>query len=194
MVNISEAERSTIWFESLGVRVEGLVRHPDTGTAEFVVLLSSRNIDSQPTDDGKSSADMLLAIASLSGSSDFLASRLESFMAIANNQDATRVAKTLGYFPVKIRIPRRTQSVRVVIEAAGNGRTGAVELNRKTIDNAPEAPTPEPKLIPQPLKEPTPPASSQRWRCMSRSKYYAVCLPRTGTLSAYPTERRASDC
>jgi hypothetical protein len=55
-----------------------------------------------------------------------------------------------------IRIPRKTQSLRVVIQTAGNGRTGTVELDRKTIDNAPEAPTPDPKLIPQPEKQPTP--------------------------------------
>jgi hypothetical protein len=35
-----------------------------------------------------------------------------------------------------------TQSVGVVIETSGNGRDGAVELDRKTIDEAPETPTP----------------------------------------------------
>ena len=48
---------------------------------------------------------------------------------------------------MKIRIPDKTQSVRVVIETAGNGRTGAIELDRETIDAAPAAPTPEPTLI-----------------------------------------------
>jgi hypothetical protein len=63
MVDLSEAARATIPFESLGVTIENLVRHPDTRTAEFTVLLSPRNLDWQSTDDGKSSVDLLLAAA-----------------------------------------------------------------------------------------------------------------------------------
>jgi len=147
MVNLSEAARSSIPFESLWVTIEHLVRHPDTGTAEFTILLGPRNVDWQPTDDGKSNVDLLLAAVSLNRNRDFLASRLEEFPAIADNQDATQLAKTEVRLPLSIRIPGKTQSVRVVIETASNGRTGAIELDRETIDAAPAAPTPEPKLI-----------------------------------------------
>lgn len=77
MANISEAARSTIPFESIGVRIENLVRHPDTRTAGFTVVLSPRNLDWQQGDDGKSRLDLSLAAASLSGNRDFLASRVE---------------------------------------------------------------------------------------------------------------------
>jgi VWFA-related protein len=147
MVNLSEAARSSIPFESLWVTLEHFVRHPDTGTAEFTVLIGARNLDWQPADDGKSSLDLFLAAASLSESRDVLASKLEEVPATANNQDATRLAKTEVRLPMKIRIPGKTQSVRVVIETASNGRTGTIELDRKTIDAAPAALTPEPKLI-----------------------------------------------
>jgi hypothetical protein len=147
MVNLSEAARSSIPFESLWVTIEHLVRHPDTGTAEFTILLGPRNVDWQPTDDGKSGVDLLLAAVSLNRNRDFLASRLEEFPAIADNQDATQLAKTEVRLPLSIRIPGKTQSVRVVIETASNGRTGAIELDRETIDAAPAAPTPEPTLI-----------------------------------------------
>jgi hypothetical protein len=156
MVDLSEAARSTIPFESLGVKIDNLVRHPDTRTAEFTVVLSPRDLDWQPGDDGKSSLDMSLAAASLSGNRDFLASRVESLRVTENSQDATGLARAEARLPVTIRIPRKTQSLRVVVQTPGNGCMGAVELDRKTIDRAPEAPTPEPKLIPQPLKEPTP--------------------------------------
>jgi VWFA-related protein len=155
MVNISEAARSTVPFESLGVTIEDLVRHPDTRTAGFTVVLSPRNLDWQPGDDGKSSLGLSLAAASLSGNRDFLASRVESLTVTANNQDASRLARTEARLPVTIRIPRKTQSLRVVVQTAGNGRMGTLELDRKTIDGAPEAPTPEPKLIPQPQKQPS---------------------------------------
>ena len=147
MVNLSEAARSSIPFESLWVTLEHFVRHPDTGTAEFTVLLRPRNLDWQSADDGKSSLDLSLAAVSLSESRDVLASKLEEFPATANNQDPTRLAKTEVRLPMRIRIPGKTQSVRVVIETASNGRTGTIELDRKTIDAAPAASTPEPKLI-----------------------------------------------
>ena len=158
MVNISEAVRSTIPFESLGVTIDNLVRHPDTRTAEFTVVLSPRNLDWQPGDDGKSSLTLLLAAASLSGNRDFLASRVESLMVTENNQDASRLARSEARLQLTIRIPRKTQSLRVVIQTAENGRMGTVELDRKTIDNAPETPMPEPRLIPQPAKQQAPAA------------------------------------
>jgi hypothetical protein len=136
MVNISEAARSTIPFESLGVTIDNLVRHPDTRTVEFTVVLSPRNLDWQPGDDGKSSLDLSLAAASLSGNRDFLASRVESLTVTTNDQDATLLARTEARLPMTIRIPRKTQSVRVVVQTAGNGRVGTVELDRKSIDNA----------------------------------------------------------
>jgi len=154
MVDLSDAARSTIPFESLGVTIDNLVRHPDTRTAEFTVVLSPRNLDWQPGDDGKSSVDLLLAAASLSGDRSFLASKLESLTVFADSQDAALLARTGTRQVMTIRIPRKTQSLRVVIQTVGNGRTGAVELDRKTIASAPEAPTPEPKLIPQPRKQP----------------------------------------
>jgi hypothetical protein len=156
MVALSEAARSTIPFESLGVTIDNLVRHSDTRTVEFTVVLNPRNLDWQSGDDGKSSLDLSLAAASLSGNRDFLASRVESLRVTENNQDATWLARAEARLPVRIRIPRKTQSLRVVVQTLGNGRMGTVELDRKIIDSAPEAPTPEPKLIPQPLKEPTP--------------------------------------
>jgi hypothetical protein len=107
------------------------------------VVLSPRHLDWQPGADRKSSLDLLLAAASLSESRNFLASRVESFTAIVNNQDANRLARTEARLPVTIRIPRKTQRLRVVVQTVSDGRIGAVELDRRTIDSAPEASTPE---------------------------------------------------
>jgi VWFA-related protein len=150
MVNMTEAARSTIPFKSLEVTIEDLVRHPDTGTAEFTVLLPAQNLDWQSTEDGKSRFDLSVAAASLDGRRELLASKLESVTATASNQDSTRLAKTVTRVPVTIRIPRKTNSLRVVLQTAANGRIGTAELDRKTIDNAPEEPTPDAKLLPRP--------------------------------------------
>jgi VWFA-related protein len=161
MVDLSAAARSSIAFENLGVKITDLVRHPDSNTAQFTVLVTSRNLDWQPTEDGKSTVDLLLAAASLSGGRDFLASRMQEYMAVANNQDPAQLARVVTRIPVTVRIPRKTQTVRVVIQLSENGRTGTAELTRKTLDGAPEAPTPEPKLVPQPQKLSTPPVPTQ---------------------------------
>jgi VWFA-related protein len=147
VVNLVEAARSSIPFDSLRVIIEHFVRHPDSGTAEFTILLGPRNLDWQPTDDGKSSLDLYLAAVSLNENRDILASKRQEFPAIANSQDADQLIKTEVRLPMRIRIPNKTQSVRVVIETASNGRIGAIELDRKTIDAAPAAITPEPTLI-----------------------------------------------
>ncbi len=150
MVKIAEAARSTIPFDSLSLSLEGLVRHPDSGTASFTVVLKPLNLDWRAVDNGRSSVELMLAAASLSGRRDILASKLEGLTASADNQDAARLARTVTRLPVTIRVPRKTQSVRVVIQTSETGRIGTVELDCKTLDAAPEAPTPEPKLIPHP--------------------------------------------
>jgi VWFA-related protein len=146
IVNLVEAARSTIPFQALDLAIDGVVRHPDTRTIEFTVLLKPRNRSWEAADNGKSTADLMLTAASLSGNRDLLASRVEPLVVTVNTQDASRLAGVSSPLPVTIRVPRKTQIVRVVVQTEKSGRIGAVELSRKTIDAAPEAPTPEPKL------------------------------------------------
>ena len=159
MVDLAEAVRSTIPFDTLGVTIEDIVRHPDTHTAQFTILLNARNLDWQPTGDGRSSVNVLLAAASLGGQRNFLASKVEGLRVFANNVDPARLAKSVTRIPVTIRTPRKTQTVRVVIQLAGIERAGTAEVSRKQIDAAPEAPTPEPTLIPRPSQNPRQPAA-----------------------------------
>ncbi len=157
MVDLSEALRADIPFDTLGVSITDLVRHPDTSTAQFTVQIAPKNLEWQPSADGGSTVNLMLAAASLSGRRDFLASRVQGFSALASNQDPARLAKAVTRIPVTIRIPRKTQTVRVVVQLGGSERTGTAEITRKTIDEAPQAPTPAPKLIPQP-QAPSPPS------------------------------------
>ncbi len=69
----------------------------------------------------------------------------------AGAQDATRL-------PVRLRVPHKTQSVRVVVQMADNERLGTVELDSKTLEAAPAVPTLEPKLVSRPLAQETPAA------------------------------------
>jgi hypothetical protein len=119
-------------------------------------VLAPRNLDWQPAEDGKSTIDFLLAAASLNGNRDFLASRLQNLTVITYSQDASLLAGEGAHQSMTLRIPRQTKTLRVVVQTEANGRTGTVELNRKTIDSAPAVPTPELKEIPQLKKRPGP--------------------------------------
>ncbi len=159
MVNLVEAARSTIPFQALSLTIEGVVRHPDTRTIEFTVLLKSGNGTWEAADGGKSTTNMTLAAVSLAGARNILASKVEKLTVTAGTQDPDRLAGMSTRLPVTLRVPRKTQTVRVVIEAAQSERIGAVELNRKTIDEAPALPTPQPKLAPR-LQNPEMPTTS----------------------------------
>ena len=66
----------------------------------------------------------------------------------SKTQDPTRLAEGISFFPVTVRVPRKTKTVRVVLETEDGGRIGASEVDRQAIDAAPAKPTPEPQ--PQP--------------------------------------------
>jgi hypothetical protein len=62
MMNLADAARSTIPYTALDVSLSGVVQHPDTRTAEFTtVQLGVKNLDWQPTEDGRRSANLILA-------------------------------------------------------------------------------------------------------------------------------------
>jgi hypothetical protein len=61
MIKLAEAVQSTIPFVALNVSLSGVVRHPDTRTAEFTVELKSKNLSFEPSDDGKGVARLIVA-------------------------------------------------------------------------------------------------------------------------------------
>jgi VWFA-related protein len=146
MLDISEAVRSVIPFTALDMRLSNVVRHPDARSAEFTVLLKWKNLDWQSTDDGNSTAKLILAATSLTGERNIIASRMENLTLTAATQDPARLAEGMTRFPLTIPIPRKTQTVRVAMETGDGGRIGAADLDRKTIDAAPAMPTPDPQL------------------------------------------------
>jgi VWFA-related protein len=148
MMSLGEAARSTIPYTALDVSLSGVVRHPDTRSAEFMVQLRVKNLDWVPAEDGRSSANLILAAVSLTGDNNILASRIERVTVWSATQDPTRRTESVTRLPLTIRIPRKTKSVRVVMETEQGGRIGAADLERKTIDAAPAAPAPVPQLSP----------------------------------------------
>ena len=149
-INLAGAVRSTIPFSALDMTIEQVVRHPDSDSVGFTVVLKSRNVSWQNLDDGKSIAHFVLLAASLDRRREILASRLQPMSATSSTQNAAVRSELTSRLPVVIRFPHKAQGVRVVVEVADSGRMGAVEISRKTLDAAPAAPTPEPQLMPRP--------------------------------------------
>ena len=149
MINLSEAAHSTIPLSALDVHVSGIVRHADTHTADLTVLLKSKGLDWQPGDNGKSTADITVAVASLTGNQEVLASKVERLVLCAPTQEPTHLANLVTPLQLTVRVPRKTQSIRVVTESGTGGRVGAANLDRNAIDAAPVTPTPEPQLVRQ---------------------------------------------
>lgn len=145
-----EGAESTIPFAALDLKIAGIVRHPDTRTADLTVQLKEKNVGWHATGEGKSTADLLLAGVCLTGHRSILASKVEEVSLSADTQDPVQLAALVTSLTLTIRIPRKTQSVRVVLETAEGGRMGAAEVDRRALDASPEAPTPEPQLTRRP--------------------------------------------
>jgi len=146
MMKLAKAVQSTIPFNALDVSLSGVVRHPDSETAEFTVQLKSKNLTFLPTKDGKDAANLIVAAASLNEDRTILASRTQGAALLSATEDPSRLPEVVSRFQLTIRVPRKTKSVRVVMEDQDGGRIGAADLDRKTIDAAPATETRVPQL------------------------------------------------
>jgi VWFA-related protein len=146
-IDLAEAARSTIPFSSLDLKVSGVVRHAGNHTADITLLLQSKGIRWQPANNGESAAYITVAAASLTKSQDVLASKVERLALSVPTQDPSHLAKAVSRFQVTVRIPPKTRSIRVLTETANGGRIGAADLDRKTIEAAPDMPAPDPQLL-----------------------------------------------
>jgi hypothetical protein len=150
MIDLAEAVQSTIPFHALDVSLSDVVRYADTQTAEFTVQLNSKNLTFEPTEDGKSAATLILAAASLDNDRNVLASRTETVTVQSNTPDPRPLAPVTSSMKLVIRVPLKTQSVRVVVEDQEGERMGAGELDSKTIAAAPAREMTVPQLIERP--------------------------------------------
>jgi VWFA-related protein len=151
-----DAAQSTIPLVALDVKVSSIVQHPDTGTVDLTVQLKAKNIHWLPADKGKSTANLVMAGVSLTGGRSVLASNVLHVILTANTQDPIRLATVVTTLKLTLRVPRKTQSLRVVMATEEEGRIGTADLDRAAIDAAPALPTPEPQLERRPPDQESP--------------------------------------
>jgi len=141
MINLAEAVRSTIPLNALDIKISDVVRHPDSRSAEVSVEVKGKGLVWSGAENGKSITSLLVATASLSGRKEILASKYETLTFSAGTQDQSRLANKLTRLTVSLQVPRKTQSVRLVVQNEEGGQIGAVDVSRQRLDMAPAAPT-----------------------------------------------------
>jgi len=142
LATLADAMWSTVPFTAFNMRIADIVRHPDTGTIDFTLKFYSKHLVWKPGENGGSTTNVMFAAASLNSRRHVLASNVQSLSVSARSREAGRLGTAVTTMPVTLRLPRKTQSVRVVLEAGESGTLGAFELDHKSLDAAPEAPTP----------------------------------------------------
>jgi hypothetical protein len=87
---------------------------------------------------------LIVAAARLDGDRTILAFKMERVTLMLANPDPTHLPDVLPRFQLTIRVPRKTQFVRVVIKNHDGGRMGSADLDCNKIDTAPAEETPRP--------------------------------------------------
>jgi hypothetical protein len=133
-LDLGEAARSTVPFSALDLKVAGIVRHPENHTADISLLLQSKGIDWQASDNGRSSAEITLAAASVTSNQDIVASKVQRLFLSVRTQDPAHLAELVTPLQLTIRVPRKTQNIRVLGSAnpAAAARSLASSLPFKT--------------------------------------------------------------
>lgn len=149
MIKLAESLQAVIPINSLDVSTGAILRHSDTKSVQITILIKSKNLDFLPDESSKNSDRLLVAAASLDGSRRILASRLQQTNLETAITDASKLPKFAAQFPITVPFPRRAKSIRIVIEDENGGRIGSAELDKSSVDIAPEAPSPGPELVPR---------------------------------------------
>ena len=125
------------------VTIESLVMNTYSETADFTLMLQSKDLDWKAAGNGKSKADLTLITASIDKRGDVLVYKRESRSITANTEDAVKLAMVNTPLSAKVKIPTKTNKVRFLIQSADEREIGAFEVDRKTINAAaaPEFPT-----------------------------------------------------
>jgi len=147
---LTEAALAVIPMKAVHLNLANVVRHPDAHTVEITVQLDDSKLGWEAAEDGVSNTTVTLAAVSLSIRGDILASKVAKYAVLARSQDAARLANAKPTIKFTLRLPKSAKNVRVAVATNDGGRIGTLDLSRKDIDLAPEAPTPDPKLLTSP--------------------------------------------
>jgi len=149
MIKLAEALQAAFPINSLDVSTGIILRHPDAKSVQITTLIRSKNLDFLPNESGTNSDRLFIAAGSLDGSRRLLACRIQRGQLETATTDPSKLPYVAAEIPITVPFPGKAKTVRIVIEDENGGRIGSVEIDRGFIDDAPEAPTPNPELVPR---------------------------------------------
>jgi hypothetical protein len=122
--------------------IESLVLNTYSQTADFTLMVPSKDLDWKAAGNGRSKADLILITASLDKRGDVLVYEREARSITADTQDAVKLARANTPLSAKVKIPTKTNKVRFLVQSTDEREIGAFEVDRKTIyaAAAPELP------------------------------------------------------
>ena len=148
ILNVSEAVQSSIPYTGLAMKVDTIVRHPESRTANISLIVQTKNIHWESAEGGKSTANLILLAVSFSSTHQILASKLEGIAFSVTTQDLTALAHLSLRASITLRVPKDTRSIRIAAQTEDGGNVGATDLNRQTIDSLSVTAPPTPKNSP----------------------------------------------
>jgi hypothetical protein len=122
--------------------IESLVLNTYSQTADFTLMVQSKDLDWKVAGNGRSKADLILITASLDKRGDVLVYERESRSITADTEDAVKLTMANTPLSVKVKIPTKTNKVRFSVQSTDEQEIGAFEVDRRTIyaAAAPELP------------------------------------------------------
>jgi hypothetical protein len=99
--------------------------------------VKSKNLKFDPSQNGTSTAQLIVAAASLNQDGTILASKTQTVTLIAYSSNPEKLPEVASQFPFILRVPHKTRTVRVIVQEGDGGRIGSAEINRKTLHAAP---------------------------------------------------------
>jgi VWFA-related protein len=142
ILNVSQAVQSSIPYTGLGMKVDSIVRHPESRTADVTVIVQSKNIHWESTEDGKSIANLIFLAVSFSSTHQILASKLQGIAFSATTQDQGALAHLNLRTSITLRLPYNTRSIRIAAQTEDGGSLGATDLNGQAINSLSVTATP----------------------------------------------------
>ena len=154
MINLAQALQAAFPINSLDVNIDKVLRHPDSRSVQLNATVRAKDLKFLPDEAGRNLDHLLVAAASLDAPRRMLSWRVEGSTATTSSTDPAKLRNLAMGIPITVPFPRKAKTIRIVVEDEDGGRIGSAEIDRSFIDNAPEAPTPNPPLVPRPAAPP----------------------------------------
>ena len=151
--DIRRAGQAAIPYRDIDVSAHGVHRNAKDRTVEFAVMLRPNQLTWTQAADGSYVGTIDIAAVSVEGSGEreLLASNAKVVAVKSSNLAGSHLADLKLPVSIAVRVPRRTNHVRIVVRDIASNKLGAIDIDRKTADATPEVAATGPVTLPAAL-------------------------------------------